>query len=197
MKRSEARKSPDRSEWTRGGAGRVWKIRVPRPEFSSSSSAETPMSCEQRWKTAGEDSGGKFPRVLSPNSRPHRPRRPMEGRGRRFPQSGNRLPRANSAPKRTTEGADLRRGPPSEGLPLRLLAMPPDRRSRRWAGPDGPRFSIGRRSLGSAPIENPKASSDSGGRPPSLGPVERSEGRAPSERRAELGGGRGAANNRP
>ena len=146
------------------------------------------MSCKQRWKTAGEHSGGEFPRVLSANSRSNRPRRPMEGRGRRFPQSGNRLPRANSAPKRTTEGAALRRGPPSEGLPLRLLAIPPDRRTRRWAVPDGPRFSIGRRSLGAAPIENPRPSSDSGRRAASLGRGERSEGRAPSEQRAELGG---------
>ena len=117
----------------------------------------------------------------------------MEGGGEVVPESGNRLPRANSAPKRTTEGADLRRGPPSEVLPLRLLAIPPDRRTRRRAGPDGPRFSIGRRSLGSAPIENPRPSSDSGRRPASLGRGERSEGRAPSERRAELGGGRGGS----
>ena len=112
----------------------------------------------------------------------------MEGWGRRFPQSGNRLPRANSAPKLSIEGANLRRGAPSEGLHLRLLAIPPDRRTRRRAGRDGLRFSIGRRSLGSAPIENPRPSSDSGRTPPSLGWVVRPQQRASAERRAELGG---------
>ena len=133
-------KEPRSTQMGAGGGGPVLKIRVLGPEFRSSSSAETPMSCKQRWKKAEKDSGGESPRVLSANSRSNRPRRPMEGRGRRFPQSGNRLPRADSAPKRTTEGADLRRGPPSEGLPLRLLAIPPDRRTRRWAVPDGPDF---------------------------------------------------------
>ena len=155
------------------------------------------MSCKQRWKIAGEDSRGKSPRVLSANSRSNQPHRLMEGRGRRFPQSGNRLPRANFTPKRTTEGADLQRGPPSEGLPLQLLAIPPDRRTRRWVGPDGPRFSIGRRSLGSVPIENPRASSNSGGCPLSLGWLESSEGRSPSGRRGELDGGRGGVNDWP
>ena len=64
----------------------------------------------------------------------------MEGRGRWFPDWGNRLPRVNFAPKRASEGAELRRGPPSEVLPLRSFAIPPDRRSRRRAGPMVPGF---------------------------------------------------------
>ena len=43
---------------------RVWKIRVPRPEFRSSSSAETPMSCKQGRETAGTVSGSNSPRVV-------------------------------------------------------------------------------------------------------------------------------------
>ena len=34
--------------------GLFLKIRIPRPEFPSSSSAETPMSCEQPWQMVGE-----------------------------------------------------------------------------------------------------------------------------------------------
>ena len=120
----------------------------------------------------------------------------MEGGGEVVPESGNRLPRANSAPKRPAEGADLRRGLPFEVLRLRLVAIPPDRRTRRRAGRDGPGFSIGRRSLGSAPIENPRAFSDSGRPPPSVERVERAERRTPAERRGELGGEGGGANNR-
>ena len=142
-------------------------------------------------------SGAESPKALSPNSHSHRPRRPMEGWGRRFPELGNRLPGANSASKAWAEGIVFRRGPPSEVLCHRLLAIPPDRRTRRWAGRDGRGFSIGRRSFGSAPIKNPRPSSDSRRPPPCLRRVERAEGRAPSERRAELGGGQGGANNRP
>ena len=38
----------------------------PGPEFLSSSSAETPMSCEQGRRTAGNDSGSDSPRVVLP-----------------------------------------------------------------------------------------------------------------------------------
>ena len=61
----------------------------------------------------------------------------MEGPGRWFPESGNRLPWANSALKLPTEGAELRREAPSEVLRPRLLAIPAHRRTRRWAGRDG------------------------------------------------------------
>ena len=162
IERSEARKSPDRREWPRGGGGPGLEIRVARPEFLSSSSAETPMSCEQGRETAGEDPGGESPRALSPNSRPIGRRGRWRGGGGGSPNRGTasrgRIPPQNEP----TEGADLRRGTPSEGLHLRLLAIPPDRRTRRGAGRDGPGFSIGRRSLGSAPIEDPRPSSDSG-----------------------------------
>ena len=88
-------KEPRSTQMGAGVGGPVLKIRVLGPEFRSSSSAETPMSCKQRWKKAENDSGGESPRVLSANSRSNRPCQPMEGRGRRFPQSGNRFPRAN------------------------------------------------------------------------------------------------------
>ena len=95
----------------RGGPG--LEIRVPRPEFPSSSSAETPMSCEKGSQTAGEDSGDEFPLALSPNSRFHRPRRPMERGGSRFSESENPLPRGNSPPQTTNQ-----RCRPSEGTTL-------------------------------------------------------------------------------
>ena len=151
----------------------------------------------KRMEIGGRRLGSESPQALSPNSHSNRPPRPMEGRRRRFPQSGNRLPRANSAPKRPTKGAELWREVASEGLRLQLVAIPADRRTRRRAGRDGPRFSISHRSLGSAPIENPRAFSDSGRPPPSVGRVERAKRRTPAERRGELGGKGGGANNRP
>ena len=170
------------------GEGRL-KIRVWRPEFLSSSSAETSMSYGKVRKMAGEDRRSKSPRVLSANFHSHQPLRSMEGRGNRFPQLGNRPPRATFAPKRPTEGRKLLRGLTSEVLQLRLVAILAHRQTRRCGGGDGLEFSIGRRLLGSAPIENPRPSSDLGQRPASLGWVKRSEGRAPTERRAELGRG--------
>ena len=48
-----------------GDSGRAGlKIRVPGPEFPSSSSAETPMSCKQGRKRVGNDSGRDSPRVV-------------------------------------------------------------------------------------------------------------------------------------
>ena len=159
--------TPNQSEGGRGvGAG--VEIRVPAPEFLSSSSAETPMSCEQGWETVETARGATLPESSSPNSRSNRPPRPMEGGGRWFPESGDRLPRANSAPQRATEGAKLRRGSPSKVLLLRLVAIPAHRQTRQCASRDGLGFSIGRRSFGLAPIENLRPFSDSGRRPASL-----------------------------
>ena len=55
-------------------------------------------------------------------------------------------------------------------------------------GRDGLGFLVGRRSLGSAPIENLRPPSDSGRRRASLRGFKRAEERVPTERRAELGG---------
>ena len=63
-------------------AGRAGlKIRVLGPEFPSSSSAETPMSCGKGRKTGGDGSGSESPRAVSSNSRSNRPSGPMGSRG--------------------------------------------------------------------------------------------------------------------
>ena len=157
-KRSGVQKTPDRREGGRTREAWPFEIRVPPPEFRTSSSAETPMSIEKAGGSAGKDSGSKSPRANSPDSPSHRPRGPMERGGEPVSRTGKPLPGANHAPKRHAEGADLRRGPPSRVLPLRCLAIPLDQRTRRVRGGDGPGFSIGCRSLGSAPIENPRPS---------------------------------------
>ena len=173
------------------------KIRVPRPEFPNSSSAETPMSCEQGRKTAENDSGRNSPRVVLPQF-PFPSAAVADGGGRgggprigEPPPAGEFRPQTSNRRSRPSEGASLRSSAPS------VVGHSPRSANSPMRGPDGLRFSIGRRSLGSAPIENPRPSSDSGRLPASLGGVERPEGRAPSERRAELGGGLGDANNRP
>ena len=312
LERSEGGKTPNPREGARGGGVAVLKIRVHPPGFVSSSSAETPMSCKQRWGTAGNVSGSNSPQVVflqfPPPSTPgadgepgppglpdfgiggkadaahrdgqgtggYQPRglpsahcndRKLEGApinangrgvgragfensgpwtrifkqliggnadelqkgmgkdGRRFgervsPSSipkfplqsaaaadggvGEAVPRIGDPPppgEFRLQSAGRRRRT-SEGTSLRSSAPLVSRHSARSAnsltgGPGWPPISIGRRSLGSAPIENPRPSSDSGGRPASVGRGERSEGRSPSEQRAELGGGRGGLNNRP
>lgn len=178
-------------EW----GGPFFRIQVLRPEFLSCSLAEMPMSYKQRWGMAGEGPSNTFHRALSPNSHSHRPTQPMEGRGRWFSESGNHLPWANSAQKGGTERVNHRRGSPSEGLLLWFLTILPDRRTRRCAEWNGARFSIGCRSLGSAPIENLRAFLASGRPPTSIGRVERAERRTPTKRCAKLGrGARGADN---
>ena len=139
------------------------KKRVPPLEFPSSSSAETPMSCKKATGKDGKRLGEHvFPSKPTPNSRFHRLPWPMERIGAGSPNRRTGSRGQISLAKRPTEGADLRRGPPSRVLPLRLLAIPPDRRTRRRAGGDGLGSSIGHRSLGSAPIENPRPYLDSG-----------------------------------
>ena len=162
------------------------RTRIPR-QLIGGNADELPERTENEGRVLGELVS---PSKLPPNPTPIGPRGRWRDRGGWVPKSRNPLPRANPPPKRPAERGDLRRKASSEGLHLRSLAIPPDRRTRRRAGRDGPGFSIGRRSLGSAPIENPRPSSGSGRPPPSLGLVERAEGRPTAERCAELGGGR-------
>ena len=108
------------------------------------------------------------------------------------PPTGEFRPKTTSQRRRTSEGSPLRSSAPSVARHPRPSVNSP------MGGPGWPRFSIGHRSLGSAPIENLRASSDSGRRRASLGGVKRAKRRDPTERRAEMGGGkRGGPDNRP
>ena len=162
------------------------RTRIPR-QLIGGNADELPERTENEGRVLGELVS---PSKLPPNPTPIGPRGRWRDRGGGFPNRGTPSRGRIPPPKRPAERGDLRRKASSEGLHLRSLAIPPDRRTRRRAGRDGPGFSIGRRSLGSAPIENPRPSSGSGRPPPSLGLVERAKGRPTAERCAELGGGR-------
>ena len=84
------------------------------------------MSCGKGRKTAGEDSRGKSPRVLSANSRSHRPPWPMEGRWSRFSQSGGtaswgRIPPPNDQTNTQNFGGGL----PPKFCPFVFWPSPP------------------------------------------------------------------------
>ena len=147
------------------------RTRIPR-QLIGGNADELPERTENEGRVLGElVSPTKLPQLPTPIG----PRGPMEGRAGVGSQIEEPRPEGESPPNRPAERGDLRRKASSEGLHLRSLAIPPDRRTRRRAGRDGPGFSIGRRSLGSAPIENPRPSAGSGRPPPSLGLVERAE----------------------
>ena len=108
-----------------GGGGGGLEIRVTQPGFRGSSSAVTPMSYQEGWKMGEKCSGVSPSEHTPPNPHSNRPPGPMDGRGRRFPKSVNRLLRVNSALQRHAKRADLWRKASSEGLNLQSFATPP------------------------------------------------------------------------
>ena len=94
-----------------GPGGPVLEIRVVGPEFPSSSSAETPMSCGKRRKTWGDGSGSESPQALSPIPAPIGRRGRWRGGGGGSPNRGTasrgRIPPGKKAPKGQNFGEEV------------------------------------------------------------------------------------------
>ena len=164
-------KEPQSKQMGEERGGGLLKIRPLPLQFPCSSLAETLMSYKRGRKTAENASGSDAPQVVLPQFLSQSAPGADGGAGEVVPQIGEPPPAGKFCPQNDQPKAQIFGG----GLPPKSCAF--------CCWPFRPIGELTGRRGGMA--------SDSGRHAASLGLVERSEGRAPSERRAELGRGRG------